>query len=155
VYEDEQIVAFAVPTGDATTAEDIPLLMLGAQWHPLEKVGKVPSRWMVNDGVLYVRVDTEGSYELELTAHPLGGPRHLQVFVGDDLLEEYHVGGMQHYVTPPFVLTSGEWTPVRLHVLEGCQVPSQVVEGQDDDRCLSVLFQSVTISKAPSDGAPN
>ena len=151
VYQDEQIAAFAVPTGDATTAEEIPLLMLGAQWHPLETVGEVPSRWMVDDGVIYARVDTEGSYELALTAHPFGGPRHLQVFVGDDLLEEYHVGGMQSYVTSPFWLGGGEWTPIRFHVPEGCEVPSEVTSEQDDDRCLSMLFQQLDLLPVESE----
>ena len=151
VYQDEQIAAFAVPTGDATTAEDMPLLMLGALWHPLEKVGEVPSRWMVNDGVIYARVDTEGSYELALTAHPFGGPRHLQVFVGDDLLEEYQVGGMQSYVTSPFWLGGGEWTPIRFHVPEGCEVPSEVTSEQDDDRCLSMLFQQLDLLPVESE----
>jgi hypothetical protein len=144
VYEDEQIVAFAAPTSDAS-ADERPLLMLGAQWHPLEVVEEVPSRWMVNDGELYVRVDSEGAYELELTAHPFGGPRHLQVFVGEALQEEYHVGGMQQYVTSPFALPRGEWTAIRLHVPEGCEVPSETAAGQDDDRCLSMLFQQVDV----------
>jgi hypothetical protein len=146
VYEDEQIVAFAVPlTERAPVAPGIPLLLLGEQWHPIESINGVPSRWMVNDGVIYVRVDQGGSYQLSLTAHPFQSPRHLQVFVEDELLQEYYVGGMQSYVTPTFVLRGGEWTPIRLHVPEGCEVPSEVMEGQEDDRCLSMLFQALDV----------
>lgn len=145
VYEDEQIMAFVVPASDGGEIEEPPLLMLGEQWHPTESVGGVPSRWMVNDGTIYARADTTGPYQLSLVAHPFQGPRHLQIFVDEELVEEYHVGGMQSYVTSPFVLKSGEWTPIRFHVLEGCQVPSEVVAGETDDRCLSMLFQQIDI----------
>jgi hypothetical protein len=106
---------------------------------------------MVDDGVIYARVDAVGSYELALTAHPLGGPRHLQVFVGEELVEEYHVGGMQSYVTSPFWLGGGEWTPIRFHVPEGCEVPSEITSGQDDDRCLSMLFQQLDLLPVESE----
>jgi hypothetical protein len=98
---------------------------------------------MVNNGVLYARVEKDGWYELAFTARPFRVPRHLQILVDEDLIEEYHVGGTQSYVTSPFVLKGGGWIPVRFHVPEGCEVPSEVVEGQDDDRCLSMLFQHV------------
>jgi hypothetical protein len=146
VYEDDQIAAFAVPlTGRTGAAPDVSLLSLGEQWHPLETIDGVPSRWMVNDAVLYARVDREGSYQLQLTVYPYRGPRHLEIFVGDGLVAEYHVGGMQSYVTEPFSLHSGEWTPIRFHVPEGCQVPSELEEGEDDGRCLSMLFQAVDV----------
>jgi len=146
VFEDEQIAAFAVPlTEPAPVAPGIPLLLLGEQWHPVEMVGGVPSRWMVNDGVIYVRVDQGGSYQLSLSAHPFQRPRHLQVFVEDELVQEYDVGGMQSYVTPAFAISGGEWTPIRFHVPEGCEVPSEVMEGQEDDRCLSMLFQALDV----------
>jgi hypothetical protein len=149
VYEDDQIAAFAVPlTGRTGAAPDVSLLSLGEQWHPLETIDGVPSRWMVNDAVLYARVDREGSYQLQLTVYPYRGPRHLEIFVGDGLVAEYHVGGMQSYVTEPFSLHSGEWTPIRFHVPEGCQVPSELEEGEDDGRCLSMLFQGVNVLPA-------
>jgi hypothetical protein len=144
-YEDEEIAAFEVPAGDAVSGAPDALLMLGEQWHPLETIDGVPSRWMVNDAVLYARVDGEGSYQLQLTAHPYQGPRHLEIFVGDGLVAEYHVGGMQSYVTEPFSLKSGEWTPIRFHVPEGCQVPSELGEDEGDERCLSMLFQTMDL----------
>jgi hypothetical protein len=150
-YEDEQIVVYSVPAGPAVDETAFPLLLLGEQWHPPEVIDGVPSRWMVNDGVVYVRVEQEGSYQLSLTAHPFQRPRHLQVFVEDELLHEYYVGGMQSYVTPAFVLRGGEWTPIRFHVLEGCEVPSEVMPGQDDDRCLSMLFQALDLFPAEAE----
>ncbi|MDH4209314.1 MAG: hypothetical protein OEV76_10600, partial [Anaerolineae bacterium] len=127
--------------GDAELAETAPLLMLGEQWHPVEVVEGVPSRWMVNDGVIYVRADVEGSYRLTLTVHPFSGPRHLEVYVAEQPLETYHVGGMLTYQTPAFELSAGEWIPIRFHVPEGCRVP----DGQEDQRCLSMLFQAVEV----------
>jgi len=145
VYEDGQIAAFVVPTSDAVPTGEIPLLMLGEQWHPVESMNGTPFRWMVNDGTTYVRVETEGWYQLALVVHPFREPRHLQIFVDEKLLEEYHVGGMQSYVTSPFVLDGGEWTQVRFHVPEGCEVPSEVMAGETDERCLSMLFQQIDI----------
>jgi hypothetical protein len=69
----------------------------------------------------------------------------LRIYVGDNLIAEYHVGGMQSYVTPAFTLKAGEWTPIRFHVPEGCEVPSEVMEGQEDQRCLSMMFQAVDV----------
>jgi hypothetical protein len=60
-------------------------------------------------------------------------------------LAAYELGGVQPYVTPAFVLRGGEWTPIRLHVPEGCDVPSEAMESQGDDRCLSMLFQALDI----------
>ncbi len=145
VYEDEQIAVFTVPDG-ATQDCRIPLVMLGGEWHPLESVEGAPSRWMMNDGTLYARVDTDGPYSLSLVVHPYRQPRHLEVFVGDKLAAEYEVGGTQRYVTPPFQLKGGEWTEIRLHVPEGCEVPSEVTPVEGDERCLSMLFQELQVT---------
>lgn len=145
VYKDEQITAFAVRPSEPMDAGEIPLLLLDLQWHPIESIEGVPLRWMVNEGRMRVRVETQGRHQLALVVHPFKEPRHLQVLVNEELVEEYQVGGMQSYVTLPFVLESGEWTPMRFHVPEGCEVPSEVMDGEADDRCLSMLFQQVDI----------
>jgi hypothetical protein len=148
VYEDEQIAAFAVPASEPTEAQGIPLVALGEKWHSTEYNDGVPARWMPNDATLYVKAATEGSYQLELVVHPFREPRHLEVFVNEELVEEYEVGGLQDYLTPPFVLRSDQWTTIRFHVPEGCEVPRQTMEGQEDDRCLSMLFQAVDVVPA-------
>jgi hypothetical protein len=150
-YEDEHVVAFAVPASDNGETGGPRLLLLRERWHPIESIDGIPSRWMVNDGTLHVRVETEGPYQLALVAHPFREPRHLQVFVDEELVEEYHVGGLQSYVTSPFVLKSGEWIPIRFHVPEGCEVPSEVMDGETDGRCLSMLFQQVDILSVQSE----
>jgi hypothetical protein len=145
VYEDDLISAFVVRETNANEAGQVPFLLLGEQWHPIEAVGGMPARWMVNDGTIFVQVQQDGAYQLDFDAHPFGEPRHLQVYVNGGLIAEYHAGGMQSYVTPAFTLKAGEWTPIRFFVPEGCEVPSQVIEGQEDDRCLSMLFQAVDV----------
>lgn len=104
----------------------------------------------VNDATLFVRVQRDGPYQLAFVAHPFREPRHLQTYVNENLIAEYHVGGMQSYVTPAFTLQAGEWTPVRFHVPEGCEVPSEVMEGQEDQRCLSMMFQAVDLDYVES-----
>ena len=146
IYEDDQIAAFATPpTGPAGVASDMPFVVLGEQWHPIESVDGIATRWMVNDATLFVRVQRDGAYQLAFVAHPFREPRHLHTYVNENLIAEYHVGGMQSYLTPAFTLDAGEWTPIRFHVLEGCEVPSEVMDGQQDDRCLSMLFQRVDV----------
>ena len=151
VYEDEQIAAYAVPASEATEAGGIPLVALGLQWHAVEYNDGVPSRWMANDATLYVKAATEGRYQLALVAHPFRVSRHLQIYVNEELVEEYEVGGLQDYLTSPFVLKSDQWTTMRFHVPEGCEVPSQATEGQEDPRCLSMLFQALNVLPAEAE----
>ncbi|HUT15845.1 MAG TPA: hypothetical protein VMY98_06335, partial [Anaerolineae bacterium] len=115
VYEDEQIVAYEVPGEAATSDKALPLLMLGDQWHPIESVDGIATRWMVNDATFFVRVQRDGAYQLAFVAHPFREPRHLHTYVNENLIAEYHVGGMQSYLTPAFTLDAGEWTPIRFH----------------------------------------
>jgi hypothetical protein len=106
---------------------------------------------MVNDATLYVKPDTEGRYQLALVVHPFREARHLQVFVDEELVEEYEVGGLQDYLTSPFVLKGGQWTTIRFHVPEGCEVPSEVTAGETDARCLSMLFGQIRVLPLSSD----
>ncbi len=145
VYEDAQIAAFALKDEPAERQVDVPFLMLGEQWHAIESVDGVPSRWMVNDATVFVMVQRDGAYQLTFNAHPFRQPRHLYTYVNEDLIAEYHVGGMQSYVTPAFTLRAGEWTRVRFHVPEGCEVPSEVLDGSEDQRCLSMMFQALDV----------
>jgi hypothetical protein len=60
-------------------------------------------------------------------------------------LAEYELGGVLLYVKPAFAPRAGERIPIRLHVPEGYEVPSEAMEGQGDDRCLSMLFQVLDV----------
>src|SRR4030042_4395597 len=71
-------------------------------------------------------------------------PRHLEVLVNEDLIAEYYVRGTETYEMPPFALAAQEWVPIRFHVPEGCEKPSEVIEGSEDGRGLGMLFQRIS-----------
>jgi hypothetical protein len=145
VGEDGQIVAFPVPSGSGGTVGPVPVLAMGKYWSSAEYSDNVPFRWMGNDATIEAWVHEKGEYQLRFEAQPFEGPRHLQIFADGELVEEYHVEGVESHVTSPFMLQSGEWTSVRFHVPDGCERPSEVLEGSQDSRCLSMLFRQVTI----------
>jgi hypothetical protein len=146
VYEDEQIVSFAVPGYDESAPVETPLmLLLGEHWHNLERSGDARFRWMPDMATIYAKSDEGGQYQLQFVVYPFREPRHLQVFVKEDLIAEYYVRGTESYETPSFTLAAKEWVPIRFHIPEGCEKPSEVLEGSEDDRCLGMLFQQVSL----------
>jgi len=144
-YEDEHIVAFPVPSGSGGAVASVPLLAMGRNWCSAEYSDNVPFRWMGNDATIEVWVHEEGEYQLRFEPQPFEGPRHLQIWVDEELVEEYSVDGVHSHTTSPFVLDGGEWTVISFHVPEGCERPSEVLEGSRDGRCLSMLFRQVSI----------
>jgi len=146
VYADGSISAFSVPPSRGGC--DAPAIALGENWYPLEDVEGTPSRWMSNEGTIYVNVASGGEYRLHFFAHPLEQARHLQVTVDGELVGQFYVEGFQGYVTDSFFLGEGEWSTIRFHVQEGCERPSEVFGGGGDFRCLSILFQGVDILPA-------
>lgn len=144
-YEDGQIVAFPVPSGSDGAAASVPLMAIGKNWHAAEDSDNAPFRWMGNDATIEVWVHEEGEYQLRFEAQAFEGPRRLQISVDGEVVQEYGVGGVQSYVTSPFVLDGREWTEISFHVPEGCERPSDVFEDGIDDRCLSMLFRKVSI----------
>jgi hypothetical protein len=146
VYEDEQIVAFGVPAYNEGTAVEIPLMMLlGEHWYDIERSGDVRFRWMPDLATMYAKSEEGGQYQLHFVVYPFHEPRHLQVFVKVDLIAEYYVRGTETYETPPFTLPAKEWVPIRFHIPEGCEKPSEVLEGSEDGRCLGMLFQRISL----------
>jgi hypothetical protein len=145
IYEDGQIVAFAVPAHDEGAAEEIPLMLLGEHWQSIERSGDARFRWMGDLATMYARTEDGGQHQLHFVVYPFNKPRHLQVFVKEDLIAEYYVRGTETYETPPFALAAKEWVPIRFHVVEGCEKPSEVLEGSQDGRCLGMLFQRISL----------
>jgi len=144
-YEDDHILAFAVPEGRRDSASGVSLLMLGDGWYPREYSDGEAFRWMANEARIDAWVQDTGEYRLRITAQPFIEPRHRQVFVGDQLVAEYHVGGLQSHVTSRFLLKGGEWTSIRFSAPEGCDIAKEILEGSEDDRCLSILLREVSI----------
>ena len=151
VYEDEQIISFAVPGYNKGAPVETPLmLLLGEHWHGIERSGDVRFRWMPDLATIYARSDEGGQYQLQFVVYPFREPRHLQVLVEEDLIAEYYVRGTETYETPAFTLPAKEWVPIRFQVPEGCEKPSEVLEGSVDARCLSMLFQALGV--VPAEG---
>lgn len=81
------------------------------------------------------KVETAGSHQLSVLAHQFHCPGHFQIYL-DQFKEQDHVAGIQSYVTFALVLNSREWIPMSFHVPEGCEVPSEVIDGQNDANML-------------------
>ncbi len=146
IYADGSISVFLVPPSHG--GSDAPAMALGENWYPLEDVEGTPSRWMSNEGTIFVNVASGGEYRLHFFAYPLGEARHLQVMVDGEPVGQFYVEGFQGYVTEPFFVGGGEWGAIGFYVQEGCQRPNELFGGGGDFRCLSILFQSVDILPA-------
>jgi hypothetical protein len=146
VYEDEQIVSFAVPEYNKGAPVEIPLmLLLGEHWYDVERSGDARFRWMPDVATIYAKAEEGGQFRLRFVVYPFNGPKHLEVFAGPDLIAEYYVGGTETLETPPFTLAAKQWVQLRFHVVEGCEKPSEVLPGSDDGRCLGMLFQRISL----------
>lgn len=146
VYADGSISVFSVSPSHG--GSDALAMALGENWHPIEDVEGTPSRWMSNEGTIYVNVASGGEYRLQLFAYPLGQARHLKIMVDREAVGQFYVEGFQGYVTKPFFLGEGEWSTIGFHVQEGCERPNELFGGGGDFRCLSMLFQEVSILPA-------
>jgi len=140
-YDDQRLAAFLVPEIKVERAEE-GLLALSYGWYQVEDADGHPARWLKDEGILYVHRLTKGRYRLSFAAYPFRGPRHVQVTVNGQAVDEFEVKGWQEFVTPPFTLAKGQ-NDIVFRVAEGCDVPAEVEAGSNDRRCLSVLFQDV------------
>lgn len=145
-YDGPDAVAFAVP--DAPVPDPMePLVSFSYNWYLVEPIDGRPARWLKNDGTLYVHwlEEPAAPYRLTFTASSFRRPRHLQVSVNGRDLKEILVDGPQSVDLGPVVLHTGQ-NDVIFHVVEGCDVPAETVEGNSDLRCLSLLFQDMRLS---------
>jgi hypothetical protein len=81
---------------------------------------------------------------------PFRRARRLQVSLNGRLLAETAVKDRGRVEVGPLVWQGGQ-NDVVFHVVDGCDVPADVV-GNDDRRCLSLLFQDMTL--APVETTP-
>ena len=143
LFEDEQITAFATPQeNDRLPVEAILFLDEGDSWGPLESWGGVPSRWMDNDGLIYFYLLEEGKHRLRFTAYSDDGQSmNLQVFINEQLAEEFVVREWEFLVTPVLELEKG-MNVVRFH-LPGYSAVDQ--KSEDQTQKGNTLFQEVDI----------
>jgi hypothetical protein len=144
LYRSEDLVVFGVPPS-APPAPPEPLTSFGYNWYLAEPIAGRPARWLMNDGTLYVHwVQAPAApYTLTMNVEPFQRTRRLQVSLNGRLVAETAVKDRGRVEVGPFVWQRGQ-NEIAFHVLDGCDVPADVV-GNDDRRCLSVLFQDMTL----------
>ncbi|MDY7041121.1 MAG: hypothetical protein SVX38_09685, partial [Chloroflexota bacterium] len=89
IFEDAQIVVFAVPPAPGKVEER--LFSLSSEgWHQVEQWGELPARWLGDNGgdggALYVWQPTEETGQLRFTAYAFQQPRTVRVTVNDQLV---------------------------------------------------------------------
>lgn len=145
LYKDQVISVFDLPEAEDTVAIGLPYIAEeDPRWHGVEQWGDVPVRWMDNDAAVFFYAFTEGQGQLIFSAQSYFRPRHLQVIVNGQAVEEYEVDQLQGYVTGPFGWEQG-LNEINFHVDEGCEIPSEVEAGNNDGRCLSLVFRTVEL----------
>lgn len=80
-YEDALLIAYRVPD-----APPQPVLGFREGWGAPEQVAGRPERWLEQAGALSLAVATSGRYRLSWSALPAGGPRTLEIQLGERLL---------------------------------------------------------------------
>ena len=143
-FEDEQVVSFRVPE-IGRIARLKPLLVVGENWHDIQLPNGTPSRWMSNDGLIYAGISQDGEYELNFTTSSPQGPRRLRVYVNEGEVGEFHVQGKRSYSLGPLSLQGEDWTSIRFHAVEGCEVSAGQDLDSEGEQCLSFLFENVSL----------
>jgi len=145
LYEDQVISVFDLPEVEDTVSIGLPYIEeADPRWHGIEHWGTVPVRWMDNDAAVFFYAFAEGQGQLAFSTQSYFRPRHLQVVVNGQVVEECEVDQLQGYVTRPFAWRQG-LNEISFHVDEGCEIPKEVEFGNNDGRCLSLVFQAVEL----------
>ena len=146
-YSDPDLVAFAVPPAPPSPGALEPLTTFSYNWYMVEPIDGKPARWLNNDGTLHVHWLQEPAtpYELSFTAAPFRQPRRLQVSVNGQDQGSVLVSDRQTVTFGPLALHKGQ-NDIQFHVVEGCDIPADTVPGNEDHRCLSLLFQDMQLS---------
>jgi hypothetical protein len=115
-------------------------------WNGQELWEGVPSRWMRADATLAVYSPYNRTANLSLRAMSFYRPHTLEIYANNELAGRVEVPTSFINVTVPVRLADGTNT-VRMHVLEGCERPSDIREMKNqDDRCLSIGVQNIAIA---------
>lgn len=145
-HDGADVVAFSVPEAPAPDPPE-PLVSFSYNWYLVEPIDGRPARWLKNDGTLYMHWLEEPAepYRLSFTASSFERPRHLQVSVNGQDLDEILVDGPESVDLGPVALHKGQ-NDILFHVVEGCDIPAETLDGNMDLRCLSLLFQDMMLS---------
>ena len=153
-YADSRIAAFAVPEVAAPVPAE-PLTAFSYNWYMVEPIDGRPGRWLLNDGTLHIHwlEEPESPYQLRFTISPFDRPRHFQASVNGQPMEEILVDDKRTVTLGPLQLHKGQ-NDILFHVPDGCDVPAEIVQGNEDHRCLSLLFQDMVLSPVGEAIAP-
>jgi hypothetical protein len=91
-YEDAQLIAYRVPD-----APPQPVIGFREGWGAPEQDGGHPRRWLAQAGQLGLAVPKAGRYRLSWSALPAGGPRTLEIQLGDRVFAVPLVPEMRRY----------------------------------------------------------
>jgi hypothetical protein len=115
-------------------------------YYAYENRSGISTRWMRADGAISVLSPENRTAILNLQALSFYRNRTLEIYSEGSLVERLAVPVSFIDVTVPLHLAKGV-NNVRLHVVEGCERPSDIKEmNNPDSRCLSVAVQNITIS---------
>lgn len=106
----------------------------------------VSTNWMQADAVLAVFSPDNRTANLGFRAQSFYRQRTLEIYKGDELEARVIVPRTGFVnVTVPIILERGA-NKVRMHVIEGCERPSDKEELKNpDSRCLSIAVQNITV----------
>ncbi|MBC7250094.1 MAG: hypothetical protein H5T62_07405 [Anaerolineae bacterium] len=129
VFEDEQIVAFAVPPLDEP-GEGRLFSFSSQGWHQPEQWGEFPARWLSEGGALYVWQSTGETARLRFMTYAFQQPQVVEVVVNDQPVGAVLAhADWPEYVTSDFVLQPG-LNVIRFTLPGGC------TDFIGDPRCL-------------------
>jgi hypothetical protein len=91
-YDDAQLIAYRVPN-----APPQPVIGFRDGWGTPEHPDGRPQRWLAQVGELGLVVPTAGRYRLSWSAQPAGGPRTLDIQLGDRIVAVPLMQAPRHY----------------------------------------------------------
>ncbi len=142
LYEDAWLIAYAVPP-----AEPVPVLGLREGWGPVEEpTPGVRHRWMSATGAIGLHTTTAGTYSLNFTALPAGGPRTLRIELPGSTHTIALASGPRRY-NLLLNLPVGA-TVVHLHSVEP-PTSGDELEGNGDLRLISIRFADFSLAALP------
>ena len=145
-YRGPEAIAFAVPETVPPSSIE-PLTSFSYNWYMVEPIEGKPSRWLQNDGTLYIHwlERPKTPYRLTFTASPFSRARNISISANGQDLGQVLIDERRLVELTAIDLHKGQ-NEILFHVTEGCDVPAETVAGNEDRRCLSVLFQDMELT---------
>jgi len=145
IYEDEGLMVYEVKKDLINQ-----FMILGDHWHNLELHDGVPSRWISNNATMLIYSPNEKVAILNFRIMSFYRPRDLKVYLNEEPILNRKIPMDSLEIKMYMRLRMGENT-IRFYTPDGCQRPCDVPELENKDiRCLSFLFQNITLAEIKS-----